>query len=172
MKENNDKNSYEYQNIKIDIESGKYGIFKGKVILYYDYFIIEKDNKINDIKIKYDNIIFYAIEKKKKMIIINDSEKYQNVKLYCIDEEQTNDLFNEICSLINGNQDKKGINLEEDENNDKILEEWEKKMVFKDDKEINNININKKAKNEMTEKLDKEYEPYLYENSIDKLYNK
>ena len=172
MKENNDINLYEYKNIKIEIESNKIGTFRGTVILYYDYFLIEKDNKANDLKIKYNNVIFYAIEKKKKMIIICDSEKYQNIKLYCNDDVETNEMFNAICSLINGNQEEKGINLEEDENNDKILEEWEKKMIIKDESDINNTNKNKKIKNEVTEKLDKEYEPYLYENSIDKLYNK
>ena len=172
MSENNENNSYEYKNIKINIESYKIGTFRGKVILYNDYFIIEKNNKIKDIKVKYNNIIFYAIEKKKKMVIICDLEKYQNIKLYCTDEEEANDLFNVICSLINSNQEEKVINLEEDKNNDKILEEWEKKMIIKDDSDINNTNKNKKIKNEVTEKLDKEYEPYLYENSIDKLYNK
>ena len=52
MSENNENNSYEYKNIKINIESYKIGTFRGKVILYNDYFIIEKNNKINDIKVK------------------------------------------------------------------------------------------------------------------------
>ena len=63
------------------------------------------------------------------MVSIFDLEKYQNIKIYCTDEEEANDLFNVICSLINSNQEEKVINLEEDKNNDKILEEWEKKMI-------------------------------------------
>ena len=66
------------------------------------------------------------------MIILCDIKKYNIINLFCNTEEELNELFNQICICINdyNNINTQNINLNEEANNEKLLEEWEKKMVF------------------------------------------
>ena len=58
----------------------------------------------------------------------------------CNTEEDVSELFNQLCLCINedNNINTDNIELEEEANNEKLLEEWEKKMIFNDNDERKN----------------------------------
>ena len=173
---NNDleENLFEKKNIKIIIDSIKLKIISGDLFLYINHFIIKQENKSLIISINYKDITFYAIEKQKKMIILCDGKKYNIINIYLNNEEDTIELFNFFCNCIKDNNKKEDIQLDEDIDKENLLEQWEKKMVFNDNNEEDNyideeLDKNKKFKSEINDKLEKEYESYNYENTIDKI---
>ena len=129
---NNEDALYKIENIKIKIDSKKINLSSAEVILYNNYLNIKPKNETKKFKIFYEDITFHAIEKKQKMIILCDITKYNIINLFCNTEEELNELFNQICICINdyNNINTQNINLNEETNNEKLLEEWEKKMVF------------------------------------------
>ena len=96
--------------------------------------------KIKKIKILYKDITFHAIEKQKKKIVLCDMKKYNIINILCNTEEEVSELFNQLCLCINedNNINSDNIELEEEANNEKLLEEWEKKMIFNDNDEGKN----------------------------------
>ena len=129
---NNEDALYKIENIKIKIDSKKINLSSAEVILYNNYLNIKPKNETKKFKIFYEDITFHAIEKKQKMIILCDIKKYNIINLFCNTEEELNELFNQICICINdyNNINTQNINLNEEANNEKLLEEWEIKMVF------------------------------------------
>ena len=163
---------FQKSNIKIIINSKKLKINSGEIILFINHFEINQGNNSPNISIYYKDIGFYAIEKQKKMIILNDGKNYNMINLYLNNEEDTIDLFNNFCNYLKNNKED-DIKLDEEENIDieKKLKEWENKMIFNDnnDEICQENNKRKKMKTQIDEKLDKDYQNYNYENTIDKL---
>ena len=62
------------------------------------------------------------------------------INILCNTEEEVSELFNQLCLCINedNNINSDNIELEEEANNEKLLEEWEKKMIFNDKDEGKN----------------------------------
>ena len=172
MNDDEENSLFEKKNVKIIIDSNKIKINSGDVFLFINHFLIKYENK--SLKISYKDITFYAIEKQKKKIILCDGNKYNIINLYLNNEEDTIELFNYFCNCIKENNNKEDIQLDEDIDKENILEEWEKKMVFNENNEQEDYKNeelikNKKFKNEIMDKLEKEYESYNYENTIDKI---
>ena len=59
-------------------------------------------------------------------------KKYNIINVFCNTEEEISELFNQLCLSINedNNINNDNIELEEEVDNEKLLEEWEKKMIF------------------------------------------
>ena len=137
---NNDEDSlYLMKDIQIIIDSKKININSGEIYLYLNHIILSTKNKTKKFKINYKDITFHAIEKQKRMIILCDMNKYNIINIICNTQEEINELFNQLCICINDNNNINIDNVEleeEDINNEKLLEEWEKKMIF-DGKEEN-----------------------------------
>ena len=167
-----EENLIEKKNIKINIDSFKLKKNSVDIILYLRHFKIKQENTSFTISINYKDITFHAIEKQKKMIIICDGKKYNVIHLYLNNEEDAIELFNIFCNCIKDSTNQNELELDEDIDKENILEQWEKKMIFNEEEENNQaeeINKNKKMKNEINDKLEKEYESYNYENTIDKI---
>lgn len=136
---NNDEDSlYLMKDIQIIIDSKKININSGEIYLYLNHIILSTKNKTKKFKINYKDITFHAIEKQKRMIILCDMNKYNIINIICNTQEEINELFNQLCICINDNNNINIDNVEleeEDINNEKLLEEWEKKMIFNDKEE-------------------------------------
>lgn len=103
-----------------------------------NHIILSTKNKTKKFKINYKDITFHAIEKQKRLIILCDMNKYNIINIICNTQEEINELFNQLCICINDNNNINIDNVEleeEDINNEKLLEEWEKKMIFNDKEE-------------------------------------
>ena len=133
---------YKLNNIKIKIDSKGINLNSGEIFLYTNFLVIALKNqiKIKKIKILYKDITFHAIEKQKKKIVLCDMKKYNIINILCNTEEEVSELFNQLCLCINedNNINSDNIELEEEANNEKLLEEWEKKMIFNDNDEGKN----------------------------------
>ena len=131
---NNHENAslYKIEYIKTKCDSKKINLDSSEVTLYSNYLIIKSKNETKNLKIFYQDITFHAIEKQKKMIIICDIKKYNLINFFCNSEDEMNEFFNQINTCINENNNinEDNIELNEETNYDKLLEEWEKKMVF------------------------------------------
>ena len=144
---NNHENAslYKIEDIKTKCDSKKINLVSSEVTLYSNYLIIKSKNETKNLKIFYQDITFHAIEKQKKMIIICDIKKYNLINFFCNSEDEMNEFFNQINTCINENNNINEDNMElnEETNYDKLLEEWEKKMVFNnyENDEENNENI-------------------------------
>ena len=144
---NNHENAslYKIEDIKIQCDSKKINLVSSEVTLYSNYLIIKSKNETKNLKIFYQDITFHAIEKQKKMIIICDIKKYNLINFFCNSEDEMNEFFNQINTCINENNNinEDNIELNEETNYDKLLEEWEKKMVFNnyENDEENNENV-------------------------------
>ena len=136
---NSDEDSlYLMKDIKIIIDSKKININSGEIYLYLNHIILSTKNKTKKFKINYKDITFHAIEKQKRLIILCDMNKYNIINIICNTQEEINELFNQLCICINDNNNINidNVELEEEEiNNEKLLEEWEKKMIFNDKEE-------------------------------------
>ena len=136
---NNDEDSlYLMKDIQIIIDSKKININSGEIYLYLNHIILSTKNKTKKFKINYKDITFHAIEKQKRLIILCDMNKYNIINIICNTQEEINELFNQLCICINDNNNINIDNVEleeEDINNEKFLEEWEKKMIFNDKEE-------------------------------------
>ena len=136
---------FKIEDIKIQCDSKKINLVSSEVTLYSNYLIIKSKNETKNLKIFYQDITFHAIEKQKKMIIICDIKKYNLINFFCNSEDEMNEFFNQINTCINENNNinEDNIELNEETNYDKLLEEWEKKMVFNnyENDEENNENI-------------------------------
>ena len=136
---NNDEDSlYLMKDIQIIIDSKKININSGEIYLYLNHIILSTKNKTKKFKINYKDITFHAIEKQKRLIILCDMNKYNIINIICNTQEEINELFNQLCICINDNNNINidNVELEEEEiNNEKLLEEWEKKMIFNDREE-------------------------------------
>ena len=122
---------YMVKNIKINIESKKFSIDSCELFLYSNYLNIISKNYNNQIKIFYKNITFQAINKQKRKIVLCDIKKYNIINIIGNTEEEVTELFNKLYLSINENDKINNDNLELDEdNNEKLLKEWEKKMIF------------------------------------------
>ena len=136
---NNDEDSlYLMKDIQIIIDSKKININSGEIYLYLNHIILSTKNKTKKFKINYKDITFHAIEKQKRLIILCDLNKYNIINIICNTQEEINELFNQLCICINDNNNINIDNVEleeEDINNEKLLEEWEKKMIFNDKEE-------------------------------------
>jgi hypothetical protein len=136
---NNDEDSlYLMKDIQIIIDSKKININSGEIYLYLNHIILSTKNKTKKFKINYKDITFHAIEKQKRLIILCDMNKYNIINIICNTQEEINELFNQLCICINDNNNINIDNVEleeEDINNEKLLEEWEKKMIFNDKEE-------------------------------------
>ena len=136
---NNDEDSlYLMKDIQIIIDSKKININPGEIYLYLNHIILSTKNKTKKFKINYKDITFHAIEKQKRLIILCDMNKYNIINIICNTQEEINELFNQLCICINDNNNINIDNVEleeEDINNEKLLEEWEKKMIFNDKEE-------------------------------------
>lgn len=136
---NSDEDSlYLMKDIKIIIDSKKININSGEIYLYLNHIILSTKNKTKKFKINYKDITFHAIEKQKRLIILCDMNKYNIINIICNTQEEINELFNQLCICINDNNNINIDNVEleeEDINNEKLLEEWEKKMIFNDKEE-------------------------------------
>ena len=132
MNNNENEPLYKIEDIKTKIDSKRINLTSNEVILYSNYLIIKSKNETKNLKIFYKDITFHAIEKKKKMIVICDSIKYNIINFFCNKEDELNEFFNQInfCISENNNINEDNIELNEETNYDKLLEEWEKKMVF------------------------------------------
>ena len=123
---------YKIEDVEAKIDSLKINLISSEINLYSNYLSINSKNKKEKLKIYYKDITFHAIEKQKKMIVICDMKKYNIINFFCNTEEELNEFFEQICVCINDynniNEDK--IELNEEANNEKLLEAWEKKMVF------------------------------------------
>ena len=123
---------YKIEDVEAKIDSLKINLISSEINLYSNYLSINSKNKKEKLKIYYKDITFHAIEKQKKMIVICDMKKYNIINFFCNTEEELNEFFEQICLCINDynniNDDK--IELNEEANNEKLLKEWEKKMVF------------------------------------------
>ena len=133
---------YNLKNIRIKIDSKGINLNSGEIFLYTHYLVMTLKNqiKIKKIKILYKDITFHAIEKQKKKIVLCDMKKYDIINILCNTEEEVSELFNQLCLCINedNNINSDNIELEEEANNEKLLEEWEKKMIFNDNDEGKN----------------------------------
>jgi hypothetical protein len=110
----------------------------GEIYLYLNHIILSTKNKTKKFKINYKDITFHAIEKQKRLIILCDMNKYNIINIICNTQEEINELFNQLCICINDNNNINIDNVELEEegiNNEKLLEEWEKKMIFNDKEE-------------------------------------
>ena len=136
---NSDEDSlYLMKDIQIIIDSKKININSGEIYLYLNHIILSTKNKTKKFKINYKDITFHAIEKKKRLIILCDMNKYNIINIICNTQEEINELFNQLCICINDNNNINIDNVELEEegiNNEKLLEEWEKKMIFNDKEE-------------------------------------
>ena len=136
---NNDEDSlYLMKDIQIIIDSKKINVNSGEIYLYLNHIILSTKNKTKKFKINYKDITFHAIEKQKRLIILCDMNKYNIINIICNTQEEINELFNQLCICINDNNNINIDNVEleeEDINNEKLLEEWEKKMIFNDKEE-------------------------------------
>lgn len=136
---NNDEDSlYLMKDIQIIIDSKKININSGEIYLYLNHIILSTKNKTKKFKINYKDITFHAIEKQKRLIILCDMNKYSIINIICNTQEEINELFNQLCICINDNNNINIDNVEleeEDINNEILLEEWEKKMIFNDKEE-------------------------------------
>lgn len=136
---NSDEDSlYLMKDIKIIIDSKKININSGEIYLYLNHIILSTKNKTKKFKINYKDITFHAIEKQKRLIILCDMNKYNIINIICNTQEEINELFNQLCICINDNNNINIDNVELEEegiNNEKLLEEWEKKMIFNDKEE-------------------------------------
>ena len=144
MNKDEDDSLYKKDNIAINIDSKKINISSGEIILYSNFFIIKNSNSNKEINISYNDINFYAIEKQKKMILLSEGKKYDIINIFCNNEDEIMELFNQFCSCINVNED--NFELDEDIDKDKLLLELAKKMVFNNNEknekcdEENNLN--------------------------------
>jgi hypothetical protein len=133
---------YNLKNIRIKIDSKGINLNSGEIFLSTNYLVMTLKNqiKIKKIKILYKDITFHAIEKQKKKIVLCDMKKYDIINILCNTEEEVSELFNQLCLCINedNNINSDNIELEEEANNEKLLEEWEKKMIFNDNDEGKN----------------------------------
>jgi len=133
---------YNLKNIRIKIDSKGINLNSGEIFLSTNYLVMTLKNqiKIKKIKILYKDITFHAIEKQKKKIVLCDMKKYNIINILCNTEEEVSELFNQLCLCINedNNINSDNIELEEEANNEKLLEEWEKKMIFNDNDEGKN----------------------------------
>ena len=133
---------YNLKNIRIKIDSKGINLNSGEIFLSTNYLVMTLKNqiKIKKIKILYKDITFHAIEKQKKKIVLCDMKKYDIINILCNTEEEVSELFNQLCLCINedNNINTDNIELEEEANNEKLLEEWEKKMIFNDKDEGKN----------------------------------
>ena len=134
---------YNLKNIRIKIDSKGINLNSGEIFLSMNYLVMTLKNqiKIKKIKILYKDITFHAIEKQKKKIVLCDMKKYDIINILCNTEEDVSELFNQLCLCINedNNINTDNIELNEEEaNNEKLLEEWEKKMIFNDNDEGKN----------------------------------
>lgn len=133
---------YNLKNIRIKIDSKGINLNPGEIFLSTNYLVMTLKNqiKIKKIKILYKDITFHAIEKQKKKIVLCDMKKYDIINILCNTEEEVSELFNQLCLCINedNNINSDNIELEEEANNEKLLEEWEKKMTFNDNDEGKN----------------------------------
>ena len=134
---------YNLKNIRIKIDSKGINLNSGEIFLSTHYLVMTVKNqiKIKKIKILYKDITFHAIEKQKKKIVLCDMKKYNIINILCNTEEEVSELFNQLCLCINedNNINTDNIELNEEEvNNEKLLEEWEKKMIFNDNDEGKN----------------------------------
>ena len=133
---------YKLNNIKIKIDSKGINLNSGEIFLSTNFLVMTLKNqiKIKKIKILYKDITFHAIEKQKKKIVLCDMKKYDIINILCNTEEEVSELFNQLCLCINedNNINSDNIELEEEANNEKLLEEWEKKMIFNDNDEGKN----------------------------------
>ena len=133
---------YNLNNIRFKIDSKGINLNSGEIFLYTNFLVIALKNqiKIKKIKILYKDITFHAIEKQKKKIVLCDMKKYNIINILCNTEEEVSELFNQLCLCINedNNINSDNIELEEEANNEKLLEEWEKKMIFNDNDEGKN----------------------------------
>ena len=141
--DNDEKDAlYNLKNIRIKIDSKGISLNSGEIFLYTNFLVIALKNqiKIKKIKILYKDITFHAIEKQKKKIVLCDMKKYDIINILCNTEEEVSELFNQLCLCINedNNINSDNIELEEEANNEKLLEEWEKKMIFNDNDEGKN----------------------------------
>ena len=141
--DNDEKDAlYNLKNIRIKIDSKGINLNSGEIFLYTNFLVIALKNqiKIKKIKILYKDITFHAIEKQKKKIVLCDMKKYDIINILCNTEEEVSELFNQLCLYINedNNINSDNIELEEEANNEKLLEEWEKKMIFNDNDEGKN----------------------------------
>ena len=132
MNNHENESLYKIEDIKTKIDSKKINLASSEVILYSNYLIINSKNESKNLKIFYKDITFHAIEKQKKMIIICDLKKYNIINFFCNIEDELNEFFNQINACINENNNinENNIELNEESNYDKMLDEWEKKMVF------------------------------------------
>ena len=134
---------YNLNNIRFKIDSKGINLNSGEIFLSTHYLVMTLKNqiKIKKIKILYKDITFHAIEKQKKKIVLCDMKKYNIINILCNTEEEVSELFNQLCLCINedNNINTDNIELNEEEvNNEKLLEEWEKKMIFNDKDERKN----------------------------------
>ena len=134
---------YNLNNIRIKIDSKGINLNSGEIFLSTNYLVMTLKNqiKIKKIKILYKDITFHAIEKQKKKVVLCDMKKYNIINILCNTEEDVSELFNQLCLCINedNNINTDNIELNEEEvNNEKLLEEWEKKMIFNDNDERKN----------------------------------
>ena len=133
---------YNLKNIRIKIDSKGINLNSGEIFLSTHYLVMTVKNqiKIKKIKILYKDITFHAVEKQKKKIVLCDMKKYNIINILCNTEEEVSELFNQLCLCINedNNINSDNIELEEEANNEKLLEEWEKKMIFNDNDEGKN----------------------------------
>ena len=136
---NNDEDSlYLMKDIQIIIDSKKINVNSGEIYLYLNNIILSTKNKTKKFKINYKDITFHAIEKQKRLIILCDMNKFNIINIICNTQEEINELFNQLCICINDNNNINIDNVELEEegiNNEKLLEEWEKKMIFNDKEE-------------------------------------
>ena len=141
--DNDEKDAlYNLKNIRIKIDSKGINLNSGEIFLSTNYLVMTLKNqiKIKKIKILYKDITFHAIEKQKKKVVLCDMKKYNIINILCNTEEDVSELFNQLCLCINedNNINSDNIELEEEANNEKLLEEWEKKMIFNDNDEGKN----------------------------------
>ena len=108
---------YNLKNIKINISSKGVNISSGEIIIYSKFFVMKNKNKNKQIKIFYKDLTFNAIEKKKKLIVLCDSKKYNIINISCNTEEEACELFNQICYYIKEDDIINANNVELDEEN-------------------------------------------------------
>ena len=123
---------YNLKNIRIKVDSKGINLNSGEIFLYSHSLVITLKNQIKKIKILYKDITFHAIEKQKRKIVLCDMKKYNIINIFCNTEEEVSELFNQLCLSINedNNINNDNIELDEEVDNEKLLEEWEKKMIF------------------------------------------
>ena len=170
MNDEKEESLFSKKYIKINIDSFKLSLTPAEILLYIKNFEIKQKNKNFSISINYNDITFNAIEKQKKMVIVCDGKKYNIIYIYLNTEEEALEFFNIFCDCIKNNNNKNDIELDEEIDRDNLLDEWEKKIDFtagnfendeKEEEEANylqeeEMNKNKKVKNEINDKLNKE----------------